>query len=144
MILINAPDSVLKFNEELAKWLRECVDSYGFYLGRISYEFLNDQEIEAANLKFLNHAYPTDIISFDYSSSKAIKGEMLLGIDTIAENAKELKVNLSEELHRVMVHGLLHFIGFNDANAEEKERMRKEEDKCLLLRPKILKNSILD
>ena len=126
--------------EALNTWLQEVAQVYGKSIGTLSYTFLSDEEIQRMNLDYLQHDYPTDIISFDYSEGDVLSGEIFIGSDVVRENGHHYKVDEREEMCRVMVHGLLHLAGFKDHSTEEKKQMRSNEDKCLLLRPKILIN----
>ena len=126
--------------EALHTWLHNAARGYGKAIGTLSYTFLSDEEIQRMNEDYLQHDYPTDIISFDYTEGDVLSGEIFIGSDVVRENARDYKVDEREEMCRVLVHGLLHLAGFKDHSAEEKKLMRSNEDKCLLLRPKILIN----
>lgn len=126
--------------EDAKRWIEEVAVSYGAVVKRLSYSFVNDERILEINRTYLNHNYTTDIISFGYAEGEVIKGEIYISTDTVSENARRFGVSSTEELDRVMIHGLLHFLGYSDHTYEEKEEMRKEEDNCLLLRPKNLKD----
>lgn len=134
----NCPEWFSGFIEQVPNWLQECASQYQFTIIELSYTFLGDEEIQAMNVRFLKHDYPTDIISFDYTEGDRIKGEMYIGMDVVERNADELRHPVLDELCRVMLHGVLHMIGFDDHSEQDVEEMRRNEDKCLLLRPKIL------
>ena len=85
------------------------------------------------NKEFLNHDYYTDIITFDYSETDVVSGDLFISIERIKDNAKTLKTSYQEELHRVIIHGVLHLLGYKDKTEEESENMRKLEDECLLI-----------
>jgi rRNA maturation RNase YbeY len=126
--------------KELHKWLFAVADEYDRRIGKLTYSFISDEEILMINRSYLQHDYFTDIITFDYNTrSGVIKGEVYVSLDTVKSNALKLKLPYREELLRVVVHGLLHLIGFGDKSPEEQRIMRKQEDFCLLLRPKKLK-----
>ena len=110
--------------------------------GKISYQFVPRERIVEVNNKFLNHDYSTDIITFDYSAGRKISGEILICPEQVLVNSQDLGVSYLSELHRVMFHGILHLIGYNDKTDEEKQIMRKEEDLCLE-RLKVLGNEQL-
>jgi len=135
---LQAPNWVRDNREELQGWLTDVVEARKCLVKEASFVFYNNQEIQEANLEFLGHDYPTDVITFDYSEANILIVEVLLGWERIQEQAGELRISKEEELSRVMVHALLHCIGFNDRTQSEKSIMRREEDKCLLLRPKKL------
>jgi probable rRNA maturation factor len=126
--------------EAVKKWLEHCAHSYGKEIGALNYTFLEDRPIEEMNSSFLNHPYPTDIITFDYSDNENLEGEIFIGHEVVLANADDYGVSPDEELCRVMVHGVLHMLGLKDHDERESLAMRENEDKCLLLRPKNLKN----
>ncbi len=92
---------------------------------------MSDEQLLAMNKQYLNHDYYTDIITFDYSESSLISGDLFISVDRVRENAKQLKVSFNEELHRVMVHGVLHLLGFSDKSKAQAQTMRKQEDEAL-------------
>ena len=98
-------------------------------LNNLNYIFCNDNAILEINRKYLDHNFYTDVITFDLSSSrKEILADIYISVDRIRENAKSLKLSLKEELHRVMLHGLLHLCGYNDKTEGERKLIRKKED----------------
>ena len=118
-------------------WLIDKSKERGYGIRTLSYTFLNDQDIEELNTRLLKHAYPTDIITLDHSEGrKNLKVELYLGIEQIQTYASANRLPFEEELCRVLVHGLLHCMGWDDHSIEDKNEMRKEEDLCLLSRPK--------
>jgi len=119
---------------DVSKWLTECILNENFEEGDLNFIFCEDGYLLEKNLKFLKHNTLTDVISFDYSVGKIISGDVFISIDRILENAKYFNVCFSDELHRVMVHGLLHFCGYKDKNDDEKIEMRSKEDYYLSLR----------
>tara|TARA_R110000868_G_scaffold61997_12_gene187856 strand:+ start:1890 stop:2330 length:441 start_codon:yes stop_codon:yes gene_type:complete len=132
------PQEVQNFQEELKKWLISVASERGFQIRRLVYHFLNNEASRRLNFDFLSHDYPTDIITMDHSQERGLEVEMFLGYQIIAENAKVFSVAFSDELDRVMVHGLLHCIGFDDKTETEFDRMKAEENICLISRPKSL------
>ena len=124
----------LKDRLKLRAWLHQVADSHGFTFDNLNYVFCGDDYLLEINQQYLNHDTLTDIITFDYCENKAINGEIYISIDRVKENAKERSVAFKDELHRVMVHGLLHLIGFKDKTKEQKTNMRAQEDLCLNLR----------
>lgn len=117
----------------LRRWLGEVARRHGFDCGDLSYRFCNDEEILDANRQFLGHDYFTDIITFDYSREDIIAGDMLISLDTVRSNAKIIGATPWRELHRVIVHGLLHLCGINDKGPGEREVMERHEDEALRL-----------
>lgn len=109
-------------------WLNRVVVSEGRVLGELTYAFFNDKELKEMNIKFLNHDYYTDVISFNDSFNKTLAGNIAISVDRVMENSKIFKVSFDEELRRVMVHGLLHFAGFNDKTKLDKLKMKEAEN----------------
>lgn len=86
------------------------------------------------NKEHLQHDYETDIITFDYSSENLVSGDLFISLDRVIDNAKTHQVKRQDELHRVMIHGVLHLAGYKDKNPEDQAEMRSQEDYCLSLR----------
>lgn len=128
----------LRNKAELAKWLHAISKKHKKKITSLNYIFVSDEYLLNINKRFLRHNTLTDIISFDYSADKKAKngvvGEIYISIPRITENAKTFKVSKTEELHRVMAHGLLHLCGFGDKSPSEIKRMRTEEENALDLR----------
>ncbi|MDR6299798.1 rRNA maturation RNase YbeY [Mesonia maritima] len=111
-------------------WLQSVLESEKKRIGELNYIFCDDEYLHEINLKYLNHDTYTDIISFDYSEVDKISGDIFISIERVKENAEKFQVNFNTELQRVIVHGVLHFIGYKDHTNEEKKKMRtKEEEK---------------
>ena len=102
-------------------------------LGEINYIFCSDEYLLNINKQYLNHDYYTDVISFDYSEDNIISGDIFISVDTVKDNAKEYDVEFEKELARVMVHGVLHFIGYKDKTDEDAKQMRQKENQYLPL-----------
>lgn len=102
-------------------------------LGEINYIFCSDDYLLNINKQYLNHDYYTDVISFDYSEDNIISGDIFISVDTVKDNAKEYDVEFEKELARVMVHGVLHFIGYKDKTDEDAKLMRQKENQYLPL-----------
>lgn len=117
--------------ERLEGWITNTITSEGFELGEISYVFCDDDHLHKLNVEFLGHDTLTDVISFDYGMGKQINGEIFISVERVAENATTYKVPFEKELHRVMIHGVLHYCGYKDKTPAEEERMRELEDKAL-------------
>lgn len=100
-------------------------------LGDINYIFCSDEELLEINIRHLNHSTYTDIITFDYTEGNKISSDIFISIDRVEENAKKFKVSFEEELHRVMIHGILHLCGYKDKSKADAELMRKKENAAL-------------
>lgn len=117
------------FNRTLIKkWLGEVVKLEGKKLGTINYVFCSDEYLVDINMKFLKRDYFTDVISFDYSDKDVVSGDILISVDRVGENAQNIGVSVIDELKRIMVHGLLHLIGYDDTTNESKAIMSGMED----------------
>ena len=124
----------LENSDEISKWISEIILKEGFEEGDINYVFCSDDYLHRLNVDFLNHDTFTDIISFDYSLGKQIHGEIYISVDRVKENAKEFKVSIMDELHRVMIHGILHYCGYKDKSDQESQQMRSKENEALSTR----------
>ncbi|MBQ2376280.1 MAG: rRNA maturation RNase YbeY [Bacteroidales bacterium] len=121
----------LKNRTILKQWIKLVIENNNKKVGEIAYIFCSDEQLLEINKEFLNHDYYTDIITFDYSETDVVSGDMFISIDRIKDNAKILGVAYQEELHRVIIHGILHLLGNKDKTETESENMRKLEDDCL-------------
>lgn len=118
-----------------SRWIKNIIASEGYSLNDLNYIFCSDEYLLEMNLSFLNHNTLTDIITFDHSSKKkTVEGEIYISIDRVKENAKTFEVDFDTELHRVLIHGVLHLIGYKDKTKAQKNQMRKKEEACLSLR----------
>lgn len=118
-----------------ARWIRRVAESHGRRVGEVGYMFVDDSRILAANREYLGHDYYTDIITFDYDEGQTINGDILISLDTVSSNAEKFGRPYDEELHRVIIHGILHLCGINDKGPGEREKMEKAENEALALRP---------
>ncbi len=123
----------LSDEEKYADWVARIIASESRVTGQIAYIFCEDSYLLKLNEKFLNHDTLTDIITFDYCEGDVVSGDIFISIERVEENAKELKINFREELHRVMSHGVLHLIGYSDKVVEESRRMRLKENEKMEL-----------
>jgi len=119
------------------RWLKIVAESEICRLGDINIIFCSDPYILDINLKYLTHDYFTDIITFDYSEKPVISGDLFISVDSVRENAEFYGTEFSEELHRVIVHGILHLIGYDDHNDEDIKVMRSKENYYLNLRAEL-------
>ncbi len=108
-------------------WLNRVAQSESFTIGDLGYVFCSDDYLHKLNLDYLKHDTLTDIITFDYSQDGLIHGEIYVSTDRVSDNAVSFRESVQNELHRVMVHGLLHLMGYPDKTAEEKQIMRFKE-----------------
>ena len=120
--------------EELRSWIQFVLDEEDRELGEISYIFCDDDYLYDINVNYLNHNTLTDIISFDYSLGKVVSGDIYISTERVKENAGDRRVDFEDELHRVMIHGVLHYIGYRDKTEEDTREMRRKEDYYLSLR----------
>ena len=126
-------DFVLVDESKYKDWLVDCGNFYGKNIKAITYVFCSDDDLLDINRNFLKHNYYTDIITFDDSKGRFISGDVLISIDRVKENAEFFEVNFDNELKRVMAHGFLHMIGFNDSTDSEKLVMREKEVELIRL-----------
>lgn len=118
----------------IANWISKSIVNEAFKEGDINFIFCDDNYLLDMNVKYLKHKTLTDIISFDYSLGKIVSGDIFISIDRIRDNALKYEVKFDDELKRVIIHGILHFCGYNDKTKEDKRLMRKKEDYYLSLR----------
>ncbi|MDE5810890.1 MAG: rRNA maturation RNase YbeY [Muribaculaceae bacterium] len=119
--------------DNLEKWLSDVAQAHGKRLGNLTYIFCNDERIIEVNRQFLQHDYYTDIITFDDCIGRLLRGDMFISLDTVASNAQLVGETYNHELHRVIVHGLLHLCGINDKGPGEREIMEMHENEALVL-----------
>ncbi|MBO5539885.1 MAG: rRNA maturation RNase YbeY [Muribaculaceae bacterium] len=119
----------------LTRWVEEVAADHGRRVGRLTYVFCDDEYILQTNREFLQHDYYTDIITFDYSTSRRISGDMVISLDTVRSNAQQGRVGENNELCRVVIHGVLHLCGINDKGPGEREVMEQHENAALAICP---------
>ncbi|MBQ9355981.1 MAG: rRNA maturation RNase YbeY [Prevotella sp.] len=112
-------------------WIRRVAQSYGKRIGEVGYLFCNDEKILEVNREYLGHDYYTDIITFDYSEGDTLNGDLVISLDTVRSNADLFGRPYEEELHRVIIHGILHLCGINDKGPGERELMEAAENRAL-------------
>jgi probable rRNA maturation factor len=125
-------DFIPEHQEKLSQWVIKVIESEGKTPGAVSFIFCSDEYLLKMNIDHLNHDYYTDIITFDYCEGPVISGDLFISVDRVRENATDLKVTFEDELHRVMVHGVLHLLGYSDKTETNQLVMRKREDQYLL------------
>ena len=124
----------LENQEEISHWIIATIKEENCKLEEVSYIFCDDAYLLEKNIKYLNHNTLTDIISFDYSVGKLISGDIFISIERVKENASTFKVSFKDELHRVIIHGILHYCGYKDKTEAHKKEMRTKENYYLSLR----------
>lgn len=118
---------------ETSAWIETVAATYDRRIGEIGYMFVDDEKILEVNREYLGHDYYTDIITFDYDESDVLNGDIVISVDTVRSNAEQFGKSFDEELHRVIIHGILHLCGINDKGPGERELMEAAEDKALAL-----------
>jgi len=113
--------------------IKQFITAEGKKPGEIAYVFCSDAYLASMNEKYLHHTTLTDIITFDYSEKNTISGDILISVERVKENAEKFKVPYEDEILRVMVHGVLHLLGYKDKSKEDKSRMRGKEDEVITL-----------
>jgi len=121
--------------EAVAQWVRAVAATYGKKVGVICYIFCSDEKILEVNRQYLQHDYYTDIITFDYTEKNKIAGDLFISLDTVKSNSETLHTPYNEELHRTIIHGILHLCGINDKGPGEREIMEANENKALAILP---------
>lgn len=119
--------------ENAKKWISQVVLLRGKRVGNISYLFCDDDHLLEVNQQFLNHDTYTDIITFDYVVADLISGDIMISVDRVGENAEKFDVPFEQELHRVVIHGVLHLLGQGDKSDTEAAEMRRQEEDALAL-----------
>ncbi|MDR1880540.1 MAG: rRNA maturation RNase YbeY [Tannerellaceae bacterium] len=114
-------------------WIKSVATSFQRKAGEINYLFCDDEKILEVNRQYLKHDYYTDIITFDYSDGDTIAGDLVISLDTVASNAQKYHVDFIVELHRVIIHGILHLCGIEDKGAGQREVMERNENRALAL-----------
>ena len=131
-----------EIDEELVRrWIVVVAKNHGKVIGPLTYCFCDDEHIIKENRRFLNHDFYTDIITFDYTRKNRISGDMLISLDTVASNAEMLGVAYRRELHRVIIHGVLHLCGINDKGEGEREIMEMHENEALKIFDELKENN---
>lgn len=117
----------------ITRWIRAVAATYGRKVGEVGYMFVSDEKILEVNREYLGHDYYTDIITFDYDEGNILNGDIVISLDTVRSNAEKFGKEYTDELHRVIIHGILHLCGINDKGPGEREIMEQNEDKALKL-----------
>ena len=117
---------------KIGKWIRAVAAEYGFAVGNIQYIFCSDERELAVNREFLGHDYYTDVITFDYTTASTLNGDIFISLDTVRSNAEMVGATFEHELHRILIHGVLHLTGQGDKTPETKAEMTEKEERALL------------
>ena len=119
---------------ETSAWIKAVAATYGRKIGEVGYMFVDDKKILEVNNEYLGHDYYTDVITFDYDEDDTVNGDIVISLDTVRTNAELFGKTYEEELHRVIIHGILHLCGINDKGPGEREQMEAAENKALSMR----------
>jgi probable rRNA maturation factor len=130
----------LKNKDKLKVWVKKIIELEKKKLGELNFLFTNDEELLDINTKFLEHSTYTDIITFDSCEGKQVNGDIIISVERVTDNAKKFKVDFETELHRVVIHGVLHLLGYKDKKKNEAKDMRDKEDWALSKLGKINKS----
>ncbi len=122
---------------KVATWIKQVAAMYCRKVGDVAYIFCSDEKILEVNKQYLDHDYYTDIITFDYTEKDCISGDIFISLDTVKSNSEKFGTEYDEELHRVIIHGILHLCGFEDKTPEDERIMRTKEDEALRLRNRV-------
>jgi probable rRNA maturation factor len=125
-------DFLLPNEQPLSIWIEKTIEQEKKELGAVSYIFCSDDYLHEMNVEYLNHDTLTDVITFPYGDNP-IEGDIFISVDRVKDNAKDLNIPFGNELHRVMIHGILHLCGYRDETDEEETEIRQKEDKYLAL-----------
>ncbi len=132
MVTFNYETSFELQGENLLEyWVDTVASQEGFSIGELNYIFCDDEYLHKLNVEFLQHDTLTDVISFDNTLGNLISGDIYISVERVKDNATDFKVDFLEELHRVMIHGVLHYMGYKDKTEQEKIKMRNAENKAL-------------
>ena len=123
-------DFQLISQNSLSVWIEKTIETEGAILGEVSYIFCSDDYLHQMNIEYLNHDTLTDVITFPYNDNP-IEGDIFISIDRVKDNAQDLNIAFNDELHRVMIHGVLHLCGYSDETDEQEAEMRQKEDEYL-------------
>ncbi|MBQ9253450.1 MAG: rRNA maturation RNase YbeY [Bacteroidales bacterium] len=123
----------LKNKMKVKTWIKSVIEKENFKQGEISYIFCSDEKILEINKQYLNHDFYTDIITFDYTENNKINGDIFISIDRVKDNSKKFECSFEEELLRVIIHGVLHLMGYKDHEEKEEKLMRQKENEAICL-----------
>jgi len=124
---------IFKNKKAVSSWLSSVIESFKKELGTLNFIFCTDEYLLTINKSYLNHNHYTDIITFDYCEENKVSGDLFISIERVKEYSLKNNIEFNNEIHRVIVHGVLHLCGLNDKTEREKEKMRAQENKFLAL-----------
>jgi len=124
-------DFKLDNETEISSWITAFCQTENTSVDSLVFAFFSDEDLKTLNIKHLSHDYYTDVISFDESKNNSLNGNIAISVERVADNASKYSVSFEEELRRVMIHGVLHFMGYNDSSENEIITIRKKEDYAL-------------
>ena len=123
----------IKQKKQLKIWIENCIQKEGYRLGELSYNFCSDEQLLEININHLNHNFYTDIITFELNEDNIVVGDVYISIDRVKDNAEQNQTTFTNELQRVIIHGVLHLCGYKDKSNKEAATMRQKEDYYLSL-----------
>ncbi|MBK7668134.1 MAG: rRNA maturation RNase YbeY [Sphingobacteriaceae bacterium] len=123
----------LKRKPKLKTWIKSIIEKEKHVLGNLNYTFVSDESLLKINIEYLKHNTYTDIITFNYNEGKKVSGDIFISVDRVKENAQKFDVSFEEELHRVIIHGVLHLCGYKDKTKTDSDLMRSKENASLRL-----------
>lgn len=126
----------LKGKNNVKCWIKSVIQKYGMTIGDINYIFCSDEYLLEKNISYLKHDTLTDVITFNYNENKKISGDIFISISRVKENAENLNILFDDELNRVIIHGILHLLGYKDKTKSDELEMRRMEDECLMFHVK--------
>lgn len=134
-IYFHTESVIFSFNKRnlFKKWIRLVVDKHNKNAGSINVIFTSNEYLLSVNKDYLNHNYNTDVITFEYNEENIISGDIFVSVEQLRINAESFENPFENELKRVVIHGVLHLLGYKDSSTDEKKEMRIEEDKALAL-----------
>ena len=118
---------------DTSAWIKAVAATYGRKVGDVGHMFVSDEKILEVNREYLGHDYYTDVITFDYDEDDIVSGDVVISLDTVRSNAERFGKEYDDELHRVIIHGILHLCGINDKGPGEREIMEAAENKALAM-----------
>ena len=124
-------DFKLDNEAEISSWITAFCQTENTSVDSLVFAFFSDEDLKTLNIKHLSHDYYTDVLSFDESKNNSLNGNIAISVERVADNASKYSVSFEEELRRVMIHGVLHFMGYNDSSLDEKTIIRNKEDHAL-------------